>query len=274
MNGESDSLYRLARCVLLDALAALGPQRDAVVLVGAQAVYLHTGDGDLAVAPFTKDADMALDPSLLHDVPELAEALGKAGFRPGEHPGSWLGQSDIPVDLLVPATLGGPGRRGARLGIHGNRAARKVAGLEGALVDKVKREIRALESDDVRAYEVWVAGPAALLVSKLHKLAERKAAPNRLNDKDALDVFRLLVATETADLAAGMRKLIGEKFSKQTATEALGHLTDLFSSHAAPGIEMLIRAVTPLEDSDVRTQACVLLVSNLFSSLGLESKFY
>lgn len=35
--------YVLARRVLLDALDALGPQIEAVVLVGAQAVYLHTG---------------------------------------------------------------------------------------------------------------------------------------------------------------------------------------------------------------------------------------
>ncbi len=46
MPGESvppDPLYALARAVLLDVLEALGDQRDAVVLVGAQAIYLHTG---------------------------------------------------------------------------------------------------------------------------------------------------------------------------------------------------------------------------------------
>lgn len=42
-------LYIVARTVLLDALDALGEQRDAVVLVGAQAIYLHTGDADIAV---------------------------------------------------------------------------------------------------------------------------------------------------------------------------------------------------------------------------------
>jgi len=147
MNGDTDSLYQLARRVLLDALEALEPQREALILVGAQAVYLHTGEGDLVVAPFTKDADLALNPTVLRDEPILAGALSEAGFRPGAHPGSWLGQNDIPVDLLVPGTLGGPGRRGARLGIHGNRAARKVAGMEGALVDRVKREIKALDPE-------------------------------------------------------------------------------------------------------------------------------
>jgi hypothetical protein len=41
--------YVLARSVLLDALQALAPHLDAVVLVGAQAVYLHTGDAELIV---------------------------------------------------------------------------------------------------------------------------------------------------------------------------------------------------------------------------------
>jgi hypothetical protein len=40
-----------ARRVLLDALEALGTLRKAV-LVGAQAIYLHVGEGDLAVRTF------------------------------------------------------------------------------------------------------------------------------------------------------------------------------------------------------------------------------
>jgi hypothetical protein len=43
MSGAPDPQYVVARSVLLDALGALGAQREAVILVGAQAVYLHTG---------------------------------------------------------------------------------------------------------------------------------------------------------------------------------------------------------------------------------------
>lgn len=39
-----DPVYVVARAALPDALDALGEQRDAVVLVGAQAIYLHTGE--------------------------------------------------------------------------------------------------------------------------------------------------------------------------------------------------------------------------------------
>jgi hypothetical protein len=46
---DPDPEYIAARRVLLDALEALGAHRKAVVLVGAQAIYLHVGEGDLAV---------------------------------------------------------------------------------------------------------------------------------------------------------------------------------------------------------------------------------
>ncbi len=64
-----DELYVIARRVLLDALEALGPHRDATILVGAQAIYLHTGD-----------AELALDPELLDEIPPLEQALQDAGF--------------------------------------------------------------------------------------------------------------------------------------------------------------------------------------------------
>ena len=51
-----NALYAVARTVLLDALETLGDQRDAVVLVGAQAIHLHTGDADIAVPAFTTTA--------------------------------------------------------------------------------------------------------------------------------------------------------------------------------------------------------------------------
>jgi hypothetical protein len=44
-----DPIYIVARAALLDALDALADQRGAVILVGAQAIYLHTGDADIAI---------------------------------------------------------------------------------------------------------------------------------------------------------------------------------------------------------------------------------
>jgi hypothetical protein len=207
--GAPDPEYVLARRVLLDALQALGEQRSAVVIVGAQAIYLHTGDTDLAVAPYTTDGDVAIDPSRLRNDPKLAEALGGAGFYADtRHVGTWImsrsleGRAvEVKIDLMVPEAVGGPGRRGARLGPHGNRAARKARGLEATLVDQQRRTIEALEDEDERAFEVAVAGPAALLVAKLHKIAERVDTPGRREDKDALDILRLLQAGHQATAA-------------------------------------------------------------------------
>jgi len=66
---------RLARTGLLDALGALEEHRDALVLVGAQAVYLHTGSIDIALAEFTTDGDIAVNPALLGPRPLVEEAM-------------------------------------------------------------------------------------------------------------------------------------------------------------------------------------------------------
>lgn len=82
-----DPRYVLARTVLLDALEALGDQREAVIVVGAQAVYLHTGAIDLAVPECTLDADITIDPALLRDVPEIEAAMLGARFTRGDRVG-------------------------------------------------------------------------------------------------------------------------------------------------------------------------------------------
>ena len=43
MSGVADDLLVRARSTLLDALIALREHRDSIVVIGAQAVYLHTG---------------------------------------------------------------------------------------------------------------------------------------------------------------------------------------------------------------------------------------
>ncbi len=50
--------YVAARRVLLDALAALEEHLGNLILVGAQAVYHHTDEGDLNVPLMTTDADL------------------------------------------------------------------------------------------------------------------------------------------------------------------------------------------------------------------------
>jgi hypothetical protein len=264
--GKPDPEYVKARRVLLDALVSLTPHAGALVVVGAQAVYLHVGEAGLAVAPFTTDGDLAIRPTELADAPLLETALRGSGFTPTDQPGIWT-RDDVELDLLVPEAVGGDGRRGARLGPHGNRAARKVRGLEGALVDFGVMELPGLE-DDRRSLRVRVAGPAALLVSKLHKIAEREDQPDRLSDKDALDLLRLLRGIETKLLANGVRRLLGAEVSRPVTEEALDRLGRLFGAPNAKGVEMAVRATEGLEDPATIRASCVALASDLLDALG------
>lgn len=274
--------YVEARRVLLDALHALGPQSDAVVLAGAQAVYLRTGPTSLAIAEHTTDGDLALDPKLLEDAPPLGDLMEAAGFKlarfqEADEPGIWLAPAEvngrkvtIPVDLIVPAGVAPPGgTRGARLGAHGKRAARKSVGLEAALVDNDVMPIGALDPTDPRTSHTRVAGIAALLVAKTHKLNDRVAAErdDRLDDKDASDVVRLLQTSSPATVAATLTCLLNHPSAGGPTEVALDRFRVLFGGRSGVGIEMAahaLRGAMPME----RVRAiCLAYSAELFESL-------
>ena len=79
--------YVAARRVLLDALEALTDHLPSLVLVGAQAVYHHTGDADLNVPLMTTDADLAIDTHGLADVPEIGPSCAALASFPAPTPG-------------------------------------------------------------------------------------------------------------------------------------------------------------------------------------------
>jgi hypothetical protein len=253
-----DASYVEARRVLIDALTALAPHGAAVIVAGAQAIYLHTGDADIAIAPYTTDADLTLDPSLLADEPTLDTAMRGAGFQLAEmgghvEPGIWVARGSvagqpvlIPVDLIVPeGAASGGGRRGARLGAHGKVAARRAKGLEGVLVDHSTMTIAALDPADIRSIEVEVAGPAALLVAKAHKLNDRIASnkATRIDDKDAADVFRLMQMTDPDAVGGTLAMLAHDEVAGPAAVEAIGYIEELFGRRGRRGIELAVRAL-------------------------------
>ncbi len=266
MSGAPDPLYVRARRALLDALDALEPHLDAIVLVGAQADYLHTADTELAVAEYTTDADLAVAPGDLADSPRIGDALTASGFTPRVHPGGWLSPDGIYLDVMVPDALAGPGTRGARLGAHGKRAARRAKGLEATLVDRERRTVVALDPTDSRAREIWIAGPAALIVAKLHKIGERVEAQDRVRDKDALDLYRLFQAVPTDQLANGMHRLRAHPLSNDVTAEALVTLGTLFTQRNAEGIEMTVRAAGDPANSDVMRASMVALATDLLAA--------
>jgi len=189
-NGAGDLLVQ-ARSALLDALTALSEHRDSVVVIGAQAIYMHTGAAEVALAEAIKDSDLAIDSRSLGPDPLIEAAMTRANFilnPDAGQPGSWINHDGIPVDLMVPEAIAGPSsRRRADIPPHARTATRRAVGLEAAVVDHAELEIRSLSKADLRVLRAQVAGPAALLVAKLHKLGERQNHPNRLVDKDARD---------------------------------------------------------------------------------------
>lgn len=269
--GEADILVAV-RTALLDALEALADQRTALVLIGAQAIYLHTGKASVALAEMTKDSDLAIDPRELRDDPLLENLMRIAGFDSSPtdpQPGSWVSPNGYPVDLMVPELLGGEGgRRGGRIPPHSNRATRRARGLEAAVVDHAPMTIASLDPGDARSFVLEVAGPAALLVAKLHKLDERRDTPGRLLDKDAHDIYRLLAATETRSLAGDLAALRVDKLAGGVTDEAIVYLGDLFAAGPdALGSTMAGRAEELLGNADTVRSSVAILAADLLAAL-------
>lgn len=271
--GAAD-LVVASRRALLDALDALAGHRSALVLVGAQAIYLHTNNAPVALAEATKDSDIAIDPRRLGNDPLIEEAMRGAGFthdQKSEQPGSWLTSDGIPVDLMVPERLAGSGsRRSGRVPPHDDHATRRAIGLEAAIIDNRPMIISALDPSDARVFEMNVAGPAALLVAKMHKLGERLTNnPNRLVDKDAHDVYRLLVVTQSQPLAVTLGELQAHPVCGEVTVQALRYLASMFAAGPdAMGARMAGRAEELVGDPANVSASAAVLAADLLQHLS------
>lgn len=271
----------LARRGLLDALEALQDHLDAIILVGAQAIYLHTGEADVALAVYTTDGDLVVDPNILGTDPLIEDALISGGFEPQKNRdgqrvvGSWITNFEVAVDLMVPTEVAGSGKkksRGVEAPPHDRYAMRRTHGLEGALVEYSMKTIASLEPHDSRSFDVKVAGPAALLVAKLHKISDRlDQSQDRHDDKDAHDVYRLLRRVETAALVETFQGLLAEPVSTAVTAEAIAMLRDLFGSSSAEGSHMAGRAEEGVGAPEQVALAASLLATDLLVALADQS---
>ncbi len=272
--GDTDDLLVRARSVLLDALEALTEHRDSVIVIGAQAIYLQTGNAAIAIAEATKDSDLAVDVRALGQEPHIDAAMERAGFvlnPTSKQPGAWISPDGIPVDLMVPeAIAGGNSRRSAIHPPHSKRAMRRAVGLEAAVIDYQIMPVRSLSTEDSRILTVRVAGPAALLVAKLHKIAERRENQGRLNDKDAHDAYRILVAIPTAELAATLHRLLDDDLAGAVTEQAMTFLQELFADGpAALGSTMAGRTEEGIGDPETVSQASAMLAADLAQAVHL-----
>ena len=266
---QIDPEYIKARKALLDVIEVLQPHLSSIILIGAQAIYVHTGDAEFAISPFTYDADLALNPDQLVAEPKLEEIMRKAQFIRTVQPGIYKRTADgAQIDLLVPASLGGGGRRGARLGLQGNTAAMKVRGIEGALVDHAPIMVKSLDESDLRSQIIEVAGPAALFVAKILKIAERAQGDlRRQDDKDAFDIFRLLRKVKTTDLARGIQLLRTNDLSSAVTNEAIERFGQFFGDETSTGVRMVVNHIRGVEDEAIISASCVALGGDLLASI-------
>jgi Nucleotidyltransferase len=270
--------YVAARRVLLDALEALGSQREAIIVVGAQAVYLRTGDaGITGVAPYTTDADLALAPALLADEPHIEKLMGDADFEQKGDPGVWWktvdvegNPTDIEVDLMVPQGFApAGGRRSVRLPPHDKMIARKAVGLEGSILDHDLIEIAALDGSDRRRFTVCVAGPAALVVAKVYKLRDRIAEgkADRIADKDAADVYRLMLAVPVSEFLLRLHPLLVDETAGPVCREAVDMMVQLFGARGAEGIRMAVDALRVAVPRERVADVCTRFVRQVTEAL-------
>ena len=129
---------------------------------------------------------------------------------------------------------------------------------------------RSLAAADPRVLSARGAGAAALLVAKLHKLGERQDHPTRLVDKDAHDIYRLLVAIPTSGLAAPLHRLTKDDLAGSVTAQALTYLADLFAAGpTATGSHMAGRAEEGVGEPDVVAASCAVLASDLLAAVHL-----
>lgn len=263
-----------ARRVLLDALTLMRDQREALVLVGAQAVYHHAPLGDPRPT-HTTDGDLAIDPDLLGEHPDLGATLAAAGFTLDHrgNPGHWISPDGVVIDLMVPAgALAASTRRTARLPGQARSTARRTDGLEVALIDNEWAELAALEPSDHRRIALKVAGPAALVIAKACKIRERVhiGKPDRITSKDAGDLLRLMRNVPPAVIGVRLATLAKASSAEAQIPDIVGWLDGQASTRNSALLQLAVDDLQTVE-SPVRVRTAVTtLVTRLAEAYRVE----
>lgn len=102
------------------------------------------------------------------------------------------------------------------------------------VIDNSKILIDSLDPLDTRFFNIKVAGPASLVIAKLHKINDR-ILTSRSSDKDALDLLRLLRKVNMQELANVLIRLKNDSLAGAITVTAVNSISALFSSAKSPG---------------------------------------
>jgi hypothetical protein len=108
-----------------------------------------------------------------------------------------------------------------------------------------------------RVIDVRVAGVAALLISKCHKLGERFREPNqrRIVAMDAGDVLRLMLATDVGPVRQRLVVLLADPRSEASTRQGLEYLDELFAAPGRQGVVMAVDALGDIDAEQIRSLA-------------------
>jgi hypothetical protein len=141
------------------------------------------------------------------------------------------------------------------------------------MIDNNPMMITSHEESDGREIEVAVAGTAALLIAKAHKLFERIKAEtvqqrpsDRVRPKDAGDVFRLAVQAETADvIGRRLRTLAQDDMAADAVVDGIGYLEELFARRRLRGVRLAVEALST--GGGVQAERVEVLLPNYINEL-------
>lgn len=128
--------------------------------------------------------------------------------------------------------------------------------------------IESLE-DEGRAAQIRVAGAAALLIAKTHKLGDRIEAGrrDRLSDKDAADVVRLIQDSSPIEVATKLKLLIEHPSAGEPTEMMLDVFRPLFGSRGGTGIAMAVEAMRGAMPADRIRAICLAFSDALYESI-------
>jgi hypothetical protein len=130
--------------------------------------------------------------------------------------------------------------------------------------------IEALEPDDRRSARLRIAGVAALLAAKTHKILDRieSGREDRLSDKDGADVVRLMGASSPAAVAATLEELMGNPTAGGATRTAVERFEGLFGRRAGGGIALASRALREAMPEDRVRAICLAYTGELYATLS------